>query len=66
MFNKQFSKENLNYVEALITDRKQKLIWALHHVQPNTVLLNDCDEVNDELAQVLEVLGKIRKQKEGV
>jgi hypothetical protein len=66
MFNKQFSKENLNYLEALLFNRKDKLYFALHHVMPHTVSLGDCDEVNDELAQVLEVLGKIRKQKEVV
>jgi hypothetical protein len=63
MFSKQLSKEDLNYVGALLVDRQGKLTWALHHVQPDKVLLSDCDEVQDELEQVIAVLGKIRKLK---
>jgi SepF-like predicted cell division protein (DUF552 family) len=56
-----FTQEDRNYVKALLIDRQARLTKALHSVSPHSVLLSDCDEVQDELNQVTSVLGKIRK-----
>jgi SepF-like predicted cell division protein (DUF552 family) len=56
-----FTQEDRNYVKALLIDRQARLAHALHSVTPHSVLLSDCDEVQDELDQVTAVLGKIRK-----
>jgi SepF-like predicted cell division protein (DUF552 family) len=56
-----FTQEDRNYVKALLIDRQARLTKALHFVEPHSVLLSDCDEVQDELSQVTSVLGKIRK-----
>lgn len=61
-----FTQEDRDYVKSLLIDRNAKLVRALHFVEPYSVLLSDCDEVQAELDQVTAVLGKIRKIEEAV
>lgn len=61
-----FTQEDRDYVKSLLIDRNAKLVRALHFVEPHSVLLSDCDEVQAELDQVTAVLGKIRKIEEAV
>jgi hypothetical protein len=58
------NENDINYISTLVLDRQQRLIWALHHVQPFTVLLSDCDEVQDELEKANRALRLLKAQKE--
>ena len=56
-----FTKQDKDYVHALLIDRQARLYFALHSSAPQSVSHNDPHSVQLEIDQVTAVLDKIRK-----
>ena len=58
-----FTKQDNDYVLALLIDRQARLSHALHSDDPHSVLQPDSHAVQLELDQVTAVLDKVRQIK---